>query len=147
MAMSDHPLPTMRRRPVGFAGEPGAVGGVSAVGVDGQLFLTSLNPDGPVALLPGEWDVTDGPEQGTVTIAAAGSALTLGLSPILDYPPMVALSPPPATGPRLDPRAPMTGHTGARNQCGALGNTRHAGCGRGGPMEMVGLQYCSETGW
>ena len=52
----------------------------------------------PVRLLPDqrEWDVTDGPEEeeGTVTIAAAGSALTLGLSPILIYPPMVALSPP-----------------------------------------------------
>lgn len=52
----------------------------------------------PVWLLPDqrEWDVTDGPEEeeGTVTIAAAGSALTLGLSPILIYPPMVALSPP-----------------------------------------------------
>jgi hypothetical protein len=50
----------------------------------------------PVRLLPDqrEWSITDGPEEGTVTIAAAGSALTLGLSPILIYPPWVALSPP-----------------------------------------------------
>jgi hypothetical protein len=49
----------------------------------------------PVRLLPDqrEWDVIDGPEEGTVTIAA-GVRLTLGLSPILIYPPMVALSPP-----------------------------------------------------
>ena len=52
----------------------------------------------PVRLLPDqrEWNITDGPEEDTVTIAAAGSdqPLTLGLSPILVYPPMVALSPP-----------------------------------------------------
>jgi len=32
MAMSYNPLPTMRRKPMGFAREPGAVGGISAVG-------------------------------------------------------------------------------------------------------------------
>lgn len=52
----------------------------------------------PVRLLPDrrEWSITDGPEEGTVTIAAPGGEepLTLGLSPILIFPPMVALSPP-----------------------------------------------------
>jgi hypothetical protein len=50
-----------------------------------------------VRLLPDqrEWNITDGPEEGTVTIAAPGGGepLTLGLSPALVYPPMVALSP------------------------------------------------------
>jgi hypothetical protein len=52
----------------------------------------------PVQLLPDQrqWNITDGPDEGTVTIAAPGGdePLTLGLSPILIYPPMVALSPP-----------------------------------------------------
>lgn len=51
----------------------------------------------PVQLLPDrrEWNITDGPDDGTVTIVAPGGdePLTLGLSPILIYPPMVALSP------------------------------------------------------
>jgi hypothetical protein len=51
----------------------------------------------PVRLLPDrrEWNITDGPDEGTVTIAAPGGGepLTLGLSPALIYPPMVALSP------------------------------------------------------
>ncbi|MGB9140082.1 MAG: hypothetical protein WCB73_23185, partial [Pseudonocardiaceae bacterium] len=52
----------------------------------------------PVRLLPDEreWNITDGPDADTVTIATPGSdpPLTLGLSPILIFPPMVALSPP-----------------------------------------------------
>jgi len=50
----------------------------------------------PVRLLADqrEWNITDGPEEGTVTIAAVGSDLTLGLSPVLVFPPWVALSPP-----------------------------------------------------
>lgn len=50
-----------------------------------------------VRLLPDrrEWNITDGPEEGTFTIAAPGGdePLTLGLSPVLIFPPMVALSP------------------------------------------------------
>jgi hypothetical protein len=50
-----------------------------------------------VQLLPDrrEWNITDGPDEGTVTIAAPGGdePLTLGLSPTLIFPPMVALSP------------------------------------------------------
>jgi hypothetical protein len=50
-----------------------------------------------VRLLPDrrEWNITDGPEEGTVTIAAPGGdePLTLGLHPALIFPPMVALSP------------------------------------------------------
>ena len=52
----------------------------------------------PVQLLPDqrEWNITDGPDKGTVTIAAPGGdeSLTLGLHPALIFPPMVALSPP-----------------------------------------------------
>jgi hypothetical protein len=51
----------------------------------------------PVRLLPDqrEWNITDGPDKGTVTIAAlvGEEPLTLGLSPALIFPPMVALSP------------------------------------------------------
>lgn len=56
------------------------------------------DPYEPVRLLPDQrqWKITDGPEEGTVTIAAPGDdePLTLGLSPILIFPPWVALSPP-----------------------------------------------------
>ena len=54
------------------------------------------DPFEPIQVLPErrEWNITDGPEEGTVTIAAPGAPLTLGLSPLLIHPPMVALSPP-----------------------------------------------------
>jgi hypothetical protein len=74
-------------------------GGYTIQGSRGYLSYEG-EPDvfEPVRLLPDqqEWNITDGPEEGTVTIAAAGGdpPLTLGLSPILIFPPMVALSPP-----------------------------------------------------
>lgn len=39
------------------------------------------------------WTIADGPEENTVTLGAPGTDLTLGLSPLAVYPPLVALSP------------------------------------------------------
>jgi hypothetical protein len=61
------------------------------------------DPYEPVRVLPNrrEWKITDGPEEGSVTIATpapgGNEPLTLGLSPLLIFPPLVALS-------RADPR-------------------------------------------
>ncbi|SCL34460.1 hypothetical protein GA0074692_3837 [Micromonospora pallida] len=47
-----------------------------------------------VGLIPQQrgWAITQGPREGTVTIGAPGTPLTLGPAPLLIYPPMVALS-------------------------------------------------------
>ncbi|WP_107248156.1 hypothetical protein [Carbonactinospora thermoautotrophica] len=68
-------------------------------GSSGPFVGYEGDPDGiqPVRLLPDrrEWEITDGPRPGTLTVAAPGSdgPLTLGLYPARIYPPMVALSP------------------------------------------------------
>ena len=66
---------------------------------DTGLYLSCSDPAQPFELAgmsaqPYTWAIADAPTAGAVTIGAPGTDLTLGLSPLLIYPPMVAVSPP-----------------------------------------------------
>jgi hypothetical protein len=66
---------------------------------DTGRYLSCSDPAQPFELVgmsaqEHTWTIADGPTAGAVTIGAPGTDLTLGLSPLLIYPPMVAVSPP-----------------------------------------------------